>query len=256
MLRHESAACYAGTTSVLFPLRAWKLGCTAAGILGFVLIIWAGVYAQPSPSPQPDAGAFFRSITGEWVGICEQSTDGEQADNKYFYAAIEQVGPNSFAGQFSYYRYDESTGIPLHVGDANVLTTIEPDGSVTNRISGRGTMLVDNKPKQQQHELLESLTGTDSGGLTGRIRGKISVGGMPFGLGKNGSVYDGTSTWSLNGDVLTIRQSLKAGFRILFFTKSYTVEARSTASRGSDVVSLMKTSRVATKPENPASGGS
>jgi len=188
---------------------------------------------------QPDAGAFFRSIVGEWIGVCEQSTDGEKADNKYFHFAVTQVDQRSFRSEFKYYRFDEATQSPLHIGDTTIVSTIEPDGTVRNDISGQGTILVDEKPKSAQHQLMETLSCSGESTLTGQITGKISISGLLFGLGKNGEVHDAASNWTLDNGVLTIHQSLKAGFRILFFTKNFTVVAHSTARRGSDVVSLM-----------------
>lgn len=188
---------------------------------------------------QPDAGAFFRSIVGEWIGVCEQSTDGEKAGDKYFHFVVKQVDQRTFSSEFKYYRLDEATRTPIHIGDTTIVSTIEPDGTVTNNITGQGTILVDEKPKPQEHQLVEALSCAGDNTLTGRITGNISIGGLLFGLGKNGEVHDGTSAWSLDNGVLTIHQSLKAGFRILFFTKNFTVEAKSTARQGSDVASLM-----------------
>lgn len=223
--------------------------------LGLALVISAACWAQPSP--QGDSAEFFRSVVGEWIGICEQSTDGEQADNKYFRAVIRQIDDKSFNGEFTYYRYDEATRSPLHIGDATILSTIEPDGTVRNEITGRGTMLVDERPKPQEHEIVEVLSRADDGSLTGRMDGRISVGDLPFGLGKNGRIYDGRSTWSLDDGVLTIHQSLRAGFRVLFFSKCFTVVAHSTARRGSDVVSLMtEKTRIAAQPAGHAPKGS
>ena len=198
---------------------------------------------------QPDAGAFLKSIVGEWVGACEQSTDGEKAGDKYFHFVVKQVDQRTFSSEFKYYRLDEATRTPLHIGDTTFVSTIEPDGTVTNNITGKGTILVDEKPKPQEHQLTETLSCASDNALTGRITGKISSGGLLFGLGKNGDVHDAASTWTLENGVLTIHQSLKAGFRILFFTKDFTVEAKSTARRGSDVVSLMtEAARVAAGP--------
>jgi len=198
---------------------------------------------------QPDAGAFLKSIVGEWVGACEQSTDGEKAGDKYFHFVVKQVDQRTFSSEFKYYRFDEATRTPIHIGDTTFVSTIEPDGTVTNNISGQGTILVDEKPKPEEHQLVEALSCAGDNALTGRITGNISIGGLLFGLGKNGEVHDGTSAWSLDNGVLTIHQSLKAGFRILFFTKNFTVVAHSTARRGSDVVSLMtEAARVAAGP--------
>jgi len=204
-----------------------------------VLALTLALAIPATSHAQPDAGAFFRSIVGEWIGTCEQSTDGEKAGDKYFHIVVKQVDQRTFSSEFKYYRLDEASQTPLHIGDTTIVSTMEPDGTVTNNISGEGTILVDEKPKPQEHQLTETLICAGDNALTGRITGKISISGIVFGLGKNGEVRDGTSTWTLDNGVLTIHQSLKAGFRILFFTKNFTVEAKSTARQGSDVVRLM-----------------
>jgi len=233
LVRLTNTAIYACFT------RARRLFPTALGALGAALVIGAAAYAQPSSSPPGNPGDFFRGIVGEWIGTCEQSTDGEQAENKYFHAVVTQVDANTFESRFKYYRWDKETGSPLHVGDATIVTTVEPDGSATNRISGRGTILVHDKPQTQQHEMLEVVTSTSADSLQSRGSGKIQVSGMPFGLGKNGRIRDAECTWSLNNGVLTIQQTLKAEFRILFFKRVFTVRAQYTAMRGSDIVGLM-----------------
>jgi hypothetical protein len=210
----------------------------AAVALGLVLAIAAAGHAQPSVSPQGDAADFFRKAVGEWIGTCEQSTDGKQAENKYFHAVIKQVDACSFSGQFDYYRFDTKTGSPLRIGQSTFAVTIEPDGTARSKITGQGVVMVDKDPKQQKHELLEVLTCT-GGGLQGKGNGTISVSGMPLGLGKNGKVKNAASVWSINNDVLTMSQSLKVGFRALIFTKSFKFDARYTARRGTDVASLM-----------------
>jgi hypothetical protein len=192
--------------------------------------------------------SFFQGIVGEWIGTCEQSTDGEQADNKYFRAVVKQVDANSFTTNFDYYKYDEKAEAPVQIGSSSITTTIAPDGSAKNKITGKGTMLVDYKPKQQKHDLQEVISSTPSG-LRGQGTGTLSVSGMPLGLGKNGKIQQANSTWTFSKGVLSIRQDIKAGFRALFINKSFYVKANYTAQRGSDVVSLMTgRTRVSSKP--------
>ena len=111
-------------------------------------------------------------------------------------------------------------------------------------------MLVNNKPKNQQNELTEVLTAAGADSLTGLGSGTISVDGMPFGVGKSGKIQSATSKWNLNNGVLTVDQSIKAGFRALVFTKTFNVEAHYTARKGSEVACLMnKKTQVSAKPD-------
>ena len=225
--------------------------CIAAGVLGLTIITTAAVRAQ-SPSSPAD---FFKSIVGDWIGTCEQSTNGEKAENKYFHVTIKQVNPSTFDSKFEYYRLDTKTNKPLIIGTSAVTTTVAADGTVKNKITGKGTILVENKPKNQQHELIEVLTSAAGSGIKGAGTGKISVSGLPFGVGKNGKVQNGTSTWTLNNGVLSINQNIKATFRALFVNKSFNVAARYTAYRGTDVAGLMsKQARAGSTPAASAGG--
>ncbi|MHB0912870.1 MAG: hypothetical protein ACYC2Y_05420 [Armatimonadota bacterium] len=211
------------------------------------LVIAASIIAAlgcTARAQDTDVRKFLESVKGDWVGTCEQSTDGEPAENKYFHAIVKQTGENTYESNFEYYRWDEKTDSPLHIGDARIVTEIAPDGSAKNAITGNGTMLVDNQPKKQEHQLSETLSVAGEGTLRGAGDGKITVYGLPLGLGKNGSIRTFESTWTLKDDVLTVSQKLEAGFKVLLFTKRFDVEAKSVARRGSDVVRLMKSAKV------------
>lgn len=230
------------------PLRGRRAGRVAVVALSLAVAVSAASFAQQASSKN-DARTFFRSIVGDWIGTCEQSTDGEQADNKYFQATVREVNPNSFNTRFEYYRLDKSTGKPLRIGDANVATTIGSDGVAKSKIVGSGTVLVEEKPKPQKHELIETLSSTRPGTLTGTGTGTVSVSGMPLGLGKNGKVKGSKSVWSLNNGTLQIDQKLNIGFRAFVFNKNFTIQANYTAKRGTDIASLMnKNVRVSAKP--------
>jgi hypothetical protein len=218
-----------------------------AVIVGALAFVVSSIgFAQVSAGNPKD---FFKSLTGEWIGTCEQSTDGQQAENKYFHAKVSQINPDTYQSKFDYYRADLKTGAPIPIGESNIVTTIKPDGSVSNKITGKGVMYVDKKLKNQQHELQEVLKGNTSGALQGTGSGKLSVFGMPLGLGKNGKVKDATSLWTLNNGVLTINQNLIASFKALFITKKFNFQAKYTARRGTDVAKLMtKPTQVSMKP--------
>lgn len=220
-----------------------------AGILVLSLIALASVYAQPAPVSGGSARDFFDNIAGEWIGACEQSTDGEPAENKYFHAVIKQTDDNTYDGQFDYYRLDQAKKTPLHIGNTKFTITIGPDGTMQNKMVGQGIMLVNEKPKNQEHEILENLEFNGNNGIQGKGNGKIAVSGMPLGLGKNGKILNSSTNWQLKDDVITISQSVKAGFSAFVFKKTFNVVANYTAKRGTDVVSLMfGKSRIASKP--------
>ncbi|HOM72499.1 MAG TPA: hypothetical protein PLP86_09655, partial [Armatimonadota bacterium] len=212
-------------------------------LISLVFALSTANSAQPAPGQ--DARSFFKSIVGSWIGTCEQSTDGEKAENKYFQAVIKQIDGNTFQGEFEYYRLDTKTGSVVPVGQSSFLTTIKPDGTVQNKITGKGTVLVNYKPKDQKHDLSEVLTCIDGSSFQGKGTGTVSVSGMPLGLGKNGKVSDATSNWSLKNGVLSIDQNLKVGFKALFIKKSFKMTAHYTAKRGTNVASIIPKAQAA-----------
>ncbi|MHB9037854.1 MAG: hypothetical protein ACYC64_14445 [Armatimonadota bacterium] len=214
-------------------------GRAAVAVLVLSLILSGLCLAQTAPAAKSDVTGFFRGITGEWVGTCVQSTNGEKAEDKYFHVIINEVAPGTFDSRFECFRYDDESGNPLKIGEATIMTKVALDGSAECKINGKGVVLVNDQPKNQEHEVLESLNSAASGGLQGKGIGKISVFGMPLGLGKNGKVEESRSTWTVNDGVLTINQKISVGFRALFITKKFDVEARYVAHRGSDLASLM-----------------
>lgn len=213
-----------------------SVSCVAAFVCVLILFAATAGFAQGG---RTDARSFFTSSVGDWIGTCHQSTDGKQAEDKYFHASIKQADPNTFAGQFDYYRLDAQTGKALPIGTSNITVMIAPDGSATSKITGQGTVMVDGSPKEQSHELTESLTPNGNGTLTGKGKGSISVSGMPMGVGKGGKVKEETSTWSLNNGVLTLSQSIKVGFKVLLFSKSFKMDANFVAKHGTNVAEVM-----------------
>lgn len=201
-----------------------------------VLFALGMVFATSVIASAADSRQFLKGLVGDWIGTCEQSTDGKTAENKYFHANIKQLDSNTYAGKFDYYR--NTPNGPLNIGQSGVKFEIGPDGAAKGTITGKGVVLVEKKPKNQEHELVEVLTCAENG-LRGTGGGKLSVDGMPFGIGKNGKVQSATSSWSLNSGVLTIDQKIKVGFRALVFNKSFTIAAHFTAKKGTNVASLM-----------------
>ena len=217
----------------------------------------AAAFGEPFPSSHSSMRDFFCAIVGEWIGTCKQTTNAEQAETKYFHGVVEQLDPDTFESKFQYYRLDKETGDALSAGETTVITTLQPDGAATSKMTGKGEVLINNKPKNQEHELTEVVKCVDDGRLEGEGSGVIRVSGMPLGLGKKGKVRKAESSWSLDNGVLTIYQSLNVRFSILFLKKSFDVTAHYTATRGSDVASLMsEPTRVSSRSPLGAVSGS
>ena len=219
--------------------EAWVF-CTLVIALVLTLLVAGAGYAQPS-APPADVASFLHSLVGEWIGTCIQSTDGKAADNKYFHAVIKQSGPDTYETVFEYYRLDPQTGAPIKVGATTMVTTLAASGTATNRITGKADVLIDPTTlKPEQHDLSEVLRVSSSGGLEGTGSGSIKVSGMSLGLGKHGTVQDYRSTWSQSNGVLSLSQHLNVKFKVLFFSKRFTIIADYTARPGRDIVGLMK----------------
>ena len=54
----------------------------------------------------------------------------------------------------------------------------------------------------------------------------LLCGGMPLGAGKSGKVRDYKSGWTRGNGNLIITQELKVKFRVLFFSKSFSIVAK------------------------------
>ena len=206
-----------------------------------VALITSGVgYAQTIAATN-DVRDFINPLIGEWIGVYEQFTDGKKAGTNYFHAIIKQSGPDTYQTVFEYYRLDEKTGAPVPVGESIMNTTVASDGTATNNIIGKGEVAIDSKTtKPEQHDLSEVLRVSPSVGLQGSGSGRISVSGMPLGLGKNGKVTDYHSDWTMQNGALMITQELKVKFRLLLFSKSFVITAKFTGNRGSDIAALVK----------------
>lgn len=196
------------------------------------------VTATPDQTSVCPIAEFFRTIAGEWVGICKQSTDGDAADDKYFHACVRESNKSRFEAQFDYYRLD-SAGAPVRIGGSIVVVTIASDCTAVGRVIGDGEVLVDRKSKKQEHDITESLTWLAPDQLQARGSGTLKVYGMPLGVGKLGKVRDDRSAWKFAGGTLSIQQSLNIVFRALCFTKSFKIEASYSAIRGGSIFDVL-----------------
>ena len=223
------------------------------GLGAFVMLAlitsWVA-YAQPSAptngvtqltTPPVSVADFLHSLVGEWIGTCIQSTDGQATDNKYFHAIIKQSDLNTYETVFEYYRINPQTGAPIKVGVTTITTKVSLDGTATNTITGQADVFIDPTTLEpEQHDLSEVLHVSPAGGLEGTGSGTIKVSGMPLGAGKSGQVREYHSTWSQSNGVLSMTQHFDVKFKVLFFSKSFTIVAGYTAQRGRDIVGLMK----------------
>lgn len=192
------------------------------------------------------AKEFLESICGDWIGTWDHTTNGEKVDSRYFHVWFKRTGDNTYDSLFTYYKLDVASNTLVPYGETSIVSTVGPDGNITNRITGNGTVLVDNKSRPQKHELVEVLTHSDGTTWTGYGNGKIEVDDLPLGIGKNGKVHRATSVWSLNGNTLTITETLRTQFKVLFFSKDFVIEANAKAVRGKDVANLIgKRTRIA-----------
>ena len=193
-------------------------------------------YCEPVKPAPGSIGEFFHGIVGEWVGVCKQSTNDQAADDKYFHVVITDKGSGQFSAKFEYFRVNDD-GSLTRIGVSDVSATVSSANQASTRIVGSGELLVDDKPKKQEHDVTEVLSSTGSGTVEGHGTGTLKVMGMPLGLGKLGKVRDDQSSWSQSGATLSIHQSLSIVFRALCFSKSFRFDAEYTAVRGSNVYS-------------------
>jgi hypothetical protein len=216
---------------------AWRV--TLYVIIAISILLTASTLSH-AQGQSCNTGDFFRRITGDWIGVCQQTTDGEKADDKYFHVAIKKMGDSVFESRFEYYRLDPKTGAPVRAGESLVTTTIGSDGLACSKIMGKGTVMVYNAMKTQQHVISETAGADGPNSVRSSGKGTVSVSGMPLGLGKNGKVNSTKSVWTLSDDEsLSIRQTLKIGFRALIIGKSFSMTADYKAKKGTDVASLM-----------------
>lgn len=249
--------------SLHIPLSVTRI-CRVAAIAPILAIaISVAGYSQPS-APPGDIAGFFHEIIGDWIGTVEQYTNGTKVDTRYFHGVVKQTSPDTYETLFEYYRLDKKTHAPVQVGMTSMATRIAPEGTATNTITGKGDVFISPKAsKPEEHQLSEVLRMSPSGSLEGKGSGKISVGGMVLGTGKNGKVTDYTSAWVLNNGALSITEQLRATFRVLFFAKHYDIVDDFKAKRGSDIMGLMNSgssrgidiTRSTPKPSHLSAGG-
>ncbi|MGB9615658.1 MAG: hypothetical protein ACPL3B_09155, partial [Fervidobacterium sp.] len=137
--------------------------------------------AQATDAQSVKAKEFLESICGDWIGTWDHTTNGEKVDSRYFHVRFTRTADDTYDSLFTYYRLDMASDTLVPYGQTSIVSTIGPDGSITNRIKGNGTVLVDNASRPEKHELVEVLTHSNGATWTGYGSGKIEVDDLPLG---------------------------------------------------------------------------
>ena len=212
------------------------------GVLPFLLTLLLlvvecpGVQSAPPPAQPVNITAFFDGLVGEWIGSYAQSNGKTQAPTKYFHAVVKATGLTTYESVFEYYRINEDTRKTELVGSSRMATTIAPDGTATNVITGNGAVLINKQENPESHQFSETLRMTSVGILQGLGTGSIDVNGS------SGKVTNYASTWSMHAGSFRITQQIKVRFRVLFFSQVYNINTDFTGSRGSDIMGLINAS--------------
>lgn len=193
--------------------------------------------AQAGNQPHNLMAEFFSAIEGDWVGVCRQTTGGKPLEDKYFQATVKKHPNGSFEASFIYYDADPK-GAMTKIGGSNIRIVIAADGlSAVSTITGSGELLLDKKPKKQEHLLTETVTCIGTGCLEAKGEGTLKVYGTPLGIGQSGKVRDDVSRWTLTDDTLSITHNMNIVFRALCFSKTIIINAEYTAIRGKELSS-------------------
>jgi hypothetical protein len=209
--------------------------------LGAALLLSAAgnTPAQAPPSPAPASSErFFTALVGEWVGTAEQRVNGQEPLRRFFHLVVRRRDARTFETGFRYYRPNAKTGALEEAGSEQGTSTLDPDGTVQRSMEGKGTVLVDYRPKPESHSATGRARPTAAGGLEGEASGKIDVQGLPFGLGRHGTIESAREEWSVADGALSGRTAIVARFRALFTSRRFKVESTCRAERGADVSGL------------------
>ncbi|MGI6294997.1 MAG: hypothetical protein ACOX3G_02820 [Armatimonadota bacterium] len=207
-------------------------------VVALTLYMPAATTAQTDEQPSSTTMAeFFSAMEGDWVGVCRQTTDGKPLEDKYFQATVQKQPNGSIEASFVYYNVNPK-GVMTRIGGSNIRTTIAADGlTAVSTITGSGELLLDKKPKRQEHLLTETVTCIQPGCLQAKGDGTLKVYGTPLGIGQSGKVREDISRWTLTNDTLSITHNLNIVFRALCFSKTVRIDAEYTAIRGKELSS-------------------
>lgn len=210
--------------------------------LGLVLGVIAAVLGMPhrlhASASASTAEQFYQRILGDWVGTSVSRFDDEEPTTNYFHVKITRSSPRTFREEYVYWRRNPDTGVLEPSGTQTNTATIEPDGTVRCVSSGRGTILIDYKPRKKQWQAKGSGACVAPDQFCAEVSGTVSVEGMPFGLGRKGRIQKGVASWSLRDGHLIGRTEVDSRFRAVVFTKRFRLVTELRAERGSDVHAL------------------
>lgn len=195
-----------------------------------------------------DGGQFLAGLVGDWIGTVQQQVDGKPPLVRYFRLSVRRQGAQAFETRFRYYRPNPKTGLLEEAGSEQGTSVLEPDGTVSRRLEGAGSVLVDYRPKPESYTATGRAHLTAEGRLEGEASGTIRVGGMPFGLGEHGKIEKAREEWTLRDGALSGRTVIVARFRALFTTRRFKVETICRAQRGTDVAALVAQDGAAQAP--------
>jgi hypothetical protein len=110
---------------------------------------------------------------------------------------------------------------------------------VRRTCEGKGTILIDFKPKRQTWNATGMLSSASADRIAITVSGKVTVDGLPLRLGRRGQLRRGTGNWRLEGDRLVGQTRAETVFRALFISKRFHVDTDLSAQRGTDVKALV-----------------
>lgn len=193
------------------------------------------VAADRPPPAHAAAEGFYARMLGDWVGVSVSRVQGQEPSTSYFHLTVSRSDPRTFREQYTYYRRDPKTGALAPSGTQTNLAVLEANEQIRCTASADGTILVDYKPKKQSWQTtgVGRCDGPDR--FQADVSGKISVDGMPLGLGKRGRIRSARATWSISGAALLGRTEVESRFRAFVISKSYRVVSEMRAERGRDI---------------------
>jgi hypothetical protein len=200
--------------------------------------LMSAVAADPVEAPAAPTERFMTGLVGSWVGTARQLVDDGEPVTRYFRLLVRRQDARTFETRFRYYRPNPQTGTLEEAGHDYGTSVLQPDGSVRRRLNGSGTMLVRFRPKPERHRAAGRARATAAGRLEGEATGTIQIEGLPFGLGRHGTIESAREEWRVRDGLLTGRTTIVARFRALLTTRRFRIETVCTARRGADVKAL------------------
>lgn len=186
---------------------------------------------------------FYGRILGDWVGESVARVQGQDTATTYFHLSVTRAEPGVFHETFTFYRRDSRTGALQPSGTQTNRATLEASGRVRCEAEATGTILIDFKPKKQTWKTTGAGRCEGDDRFCADVSGRISVEGMPLGVGKRGRIRSARASWTLQGEILRGRTEVESRFRAFLVSKSYRVVTEMRAERGRDVPAFIARAR-------------